>query len=113
MAKTSVITTHVTICGDGVDFTWHQGDEPFCNPNAPEGGTTSAVLAPGSNTIAVPPGALWLSVGALVGSTNAKALRFTSGGTVVFAGHVEHPGSKKNEFVQRAIRSVILESVTL
>jgi hypothetical protein len=44
---------------------------------------------------------------------NAKALRFTSGGTVVFAAHVEHPGTKKNEFVQRAIRSVILESVTL
>lgn len=44
---------------------------------------------------------------------NAKALRFTSGGGVVFAGHVDHPGTKPNPFVERAMRTVILESVAL
>ena len=43
----------------------------------------------------------------------AKALRFTSGGTVVFAGRVQHPGTKANKFVERAMRSVILESVNV
>jgi hypothetical protein len=37
-------------------------------------------------------------------------LRFTSGGQVVFAKHVEHPGTKKNAFVERAMRTVILEA---
>ena len=43
----------------------------------------------------------------------AKALRFSSGGQVVFAARVEHPGTKENPFVQRAIREVVLESVAL
>jgi hypothetical protein len=45
--------------------------------------------------------------------TNAKALRFTGNGQVVFAASVQHPGTKENRFVERAIRSVILESGTL
>jgi hypothetical protein len=41
---------------------------------------------------------------------NAQALRFTSGGTVVFAAHVDHPGTKAQPFVEESIRAVILES---
>lgn len=37
---------------------------------------------------------------------NAKALRFTSGGTVVFAPHVDHPGTNPNDFILRACRAV-------
>jgi hypothetical protein len=44
---------------------------------------------------------------------NAKALRFSSGGQVVFAASVQHPGTKENPFVQRSIREVVLESVAL
>ena len=44
---------------------------------------------------------------------NARSLRFSSGGQVVFAAHVNHPGTKENKFVQRAIREVILETVVV
>jgi hypothetical protein len=40
-------------------------------------------------------------------------LRFTAGGQVLFRAHVDHPGTKRNQFVERAMRTVILESVSL
>jgi hypothetical protein len=80
MAKTSCITENVTIQGDGVSFNWSLCG-PFVNPNAPEGGTVSQVLAPGSNAIAVPAGAVWLAVISPVASTNAKILKGASGDT--------------------------------
>lgn len=40
---------------------------------------------------------------------NAQALRFTAGGTVVFAAHVDHPGTRSNDFVQRAMRQLCRE----
>lgn len=38
---------------------------------------------------------------------NASVLRFTSGGTVVFTQHVDHPGTTANPFVMQAIRETI------
>lgn len=42
---------------------------------------------------------------------NAQALRFTSGGTVVFAPHVDHPGTQPNNFVLDAMKAVCQEGV--
>lgn len=44
---------------------------------------------------------------------NANALRFVdrgTSGTIVFAAHVTHPGTKKNPFVERAMQQVVHES---
>lgn len=38
---------------------------------------------------------------------DAQALRFTDGGTVVFATHVDHPGNAANPFVMKAVREVL------
>ena len=38
---------------------------------------------------------------------NASVLRFTSGGQVVFARHVDHPGTAANPFVQKAIQETV------
>lgn len=40
----------------------------------------------------------------------AKVLRFKSKGTVVFAGHVNHPGTKANPFVQKAMVAITNEA---
>ncbi len=90
MAKTSCLAESVTIQGDGVNFSYSPCG-PFVNPNAPEGGTTSTTLAPGSNTIAVPSGAVWLQVGLGAASGNAKSLRTVSGDTGVAFGVVTAP----------------------
>lgn len=42
---------------------------------------------------------------------NASVLRFTSGGQVVFAAHVDHPGTQPNNFVLEAIKSVCQEGL--
>ncbi len=45
---------------------------------------------------------------------NAKALRWTgAGGTVIFARHVDHPGTKPNDFLLRAIREIAQETSVL
>jgi hypothetical protein len=45
---------------------------------------------------------------------NVTALRFTGkSGQTVFAKHVNHPGTRKNQFVERAIRGVVLETVII
>lgn len=43
--------------------------------------------------------------------TEGGVLVFPKGGTVVFTRHVEHPGTKKNPFVERAFQQVIHESI--
>jgi hypothetical protein len=43
--------------------------------------------------------------------TSGGVLRFFSGGQIVFAAHVDHPGTKQNKFVERAMRTIILESI--
>lgn len=48
-----------------------------------------------------------------IATTNAKALRFTQGGSVVFYNNVQHPGTPANKFVEAAIRAVILEGVVV
>ncbi len=55
----------------------------------------------------------WITDGTdphIIEPVTAKALRFTSGGTVVFAARVQHPGTKPDDFLLRAIREVAQEA---
>lgn len=42
---------------------------------------------------------------------NASVLRFTTGGTTVFAAHVDHPGTTGNDFLLQAARSIAQENL--
>jgi len=43
-------------------------------------------------------------------NSQSKVLRFTAGGTVMFRKRVQHPGTKANPFVQKAMQQICLEA---